>query len=127
MKKIGLISLLPLIFLLPILGFSQDQDAYKSLIKEAEAHYEAKTYQKSGETYAKAFVALGGKGYITDRYNAACSWALAGQSDSAFVQLIKISKGGYYTNYGHLTSDSDLNSLYEDPRWKEVLEERFMF
>lgn len=101
-------------------GYTQDQEKYAELIKVAEKQYDEKAFQSSAETYSAAFVALGNKGYITDRYNAACSWALVNQADSAFVQLLKIAKGGYYTNYNHLTVDSDLSSLYNDPRWEEV-------
>lgn len=101
-------------------GFTQDAEKYAGLIKVAEKQYDEKAFQQSGETYSAAFVSLGNKGYINDRYNAACSWALANQVDSAFVQLFKIAKGGYYTNYSHLSSDSDLSTLYKDSRWEEV-------
>ncbi len=59
---------------------------------------------------------------VNDRYNAACSWALANQPDSAFVQLFKIAEKGNYTNYGHITTDTDLNTLHNDERWNRVIE-----
>ncbi len=102
------------------LSFAQNEDNYAQLIKVAEKQYDEKAFQSSAESYNAAFVSLGNKGYINDRYNAACSWALAHQTDSAFVQLFKIAKGGSYTNYNHLSTDSDLSSLYEDSRWEEV-------
>jgi len=58
---------------------------------------------------------------VNDRYNAACSWALANQPDSAFVQLFKIAENGNYTNYGHITTDTDLNTLHNDERWNKVI------
>ncbi|HMN88831.1 MAG TPA: hypothetical protein PKD70_01280 [Saprospiraceae bacterium] len=98
---------------------AQAQD-YAEWIQHAEKHYRAKDYRASAEAYVEAFKANDGKGFINDRYNAACSWALAGNTDSAFVQLIKISEGGYYTNYNHLIQDEDLYVLHNDPRWQQV-------
>jgi hypothetical protein len=103
------------------LAFSQNQAKYDALTTEANALYEKKEYLQSAQKYAEAFVAFGNKGYMTDRYNAACSWSLAGKIDSAFAQLLKISKSGGYTDYDHITTDTDLAPLYADPRWKEVL------
>jgi hypothetical protein len=92
------------------------------LISEAWKLYEAKSYEASAIKYMEAFEAFDNKGFINDRYNAACSWALAGNIDSAIVQLIKIAQGGHYTNLSHIRSDSDLNTLHHDPRWKEVID-----
>jgi hypothetical protein len=92
------------------------------LIHEAWKLYESEEYLKSGQKYAEAFVALNNKGMVTDRYNAACSWALANQPDSAFIQLFKIAEKGKYTNLRHITTDTDLNSLYADSRWNKVIE-----
>lgn len=102
--------------------FGQESEKYSELIKTAWSLYESKDYLKSGEKYSEAFIALGGKGMLNDRYNAACSWALANKPDSAFVQLFKIAENGNYTNYGHITTDSDLNSLHSDERWTKVIE-----
>lgn len=100
---------------------AQDRTKYSELIKEAWKLYQTKDYLTSGQKYSEAFVALGGKGMVNDRYNAACSWALANQPDSAFVQLSKIATGGMYTNLGHITTDSDLNSLHNDKRWNTII------
>ncbi|MDR2971764.1 MAG: hypothetical protein LBU83_07560 [Bacteroidales bacterium] len=103
-------------------SFGQDKEKYAELIKKAWQLYESKEYLQSGQKYAEAFIALGGKGMTNDRYNAACSWALANEIDSAFVQLFKIAKNGNYTNLGHITTDSDLNVLHKDERWEQVIE-----
>ena len=58
---------------------------------------------------------------MDDRYNAACSWALAGNSDSAFFNLNRVATAGKYANYRHLTTDADLNSLHSDKRWQPLL------
>lgn len=102
-------------------AWGQDQAKYNVLVGEAFKLYEAGDYLKSAQKYSEAFAVLGNKGSATDRYNAACSWALAGKADSAFVQLFKAAKAGKYSNYNHLSKDADLSSLYADPRWKEIL------
>jgi len=120
LKKLTVFTILFLLAYNQIFG--QDREKYTLLIKTATNLYESKDYLKSGEKYSEAFVALGGKGMVNDRYNAACSWALANQLDSAFVQLLKIAENGNYTNYGHITKDTDLNSLHGDKRWTRVIE-----
>ncbi len=67
---------------------AQDEAKYQTLIAEAEKLYDQKEFKNSAAKYAEAFNALGNKGYINDRYNAACSYALSNQIDSAFVQLL---------------------------------------
>lgn len=94
---------------------------YGKYIKEGDELYDKKEYRKSAEAYSKAFVVLGNKGYPNHRYNAACSWALAGVTDSAFEQLFKIAKNAGYSDIAHLSVDPDLNSLREDKRWQELV------
>ncbi|MFD3001182.1 TPR end-of-group domain-containing protein [Pontibacter toksunensis] len=54
-------------------------------IGEASAMYNTKDYKASGEMYDKALAQ--GKGTSTDYYNAACSWALAGDKKKALAHL----------------------------------------
>ena len=77
---------------------------------------------KSADKYSAAFKVNDWKGFSNDRYNAACSWALASVPDSAFFQLDRIATLMNYSNYGHITTDQDLISLYNDSRWKPLLE-----
>lgn len=104
------------------LACGQDQQKYFELVKEAWQLYETKEYLRSGHKYSEAFLVLGNKGIVNDRYNAACSYALAIKPDSSFVQLFKIAKNGNYANYDHITNDIDLASLHNDHRWKQVVE-----
>jgi hypothetical protein len=120
MKKSTILAILGL--LICNLSFGQYREKYSELIKEAWNLYQTKEYKQSAEKYSEAFVALGNKGKISDRYNAACSWALAKEVDSSFVQLFKIAENGNYTNYGHITTDTDLEILHSDKRWSQVLD-----
>ena len=92
------------------------------MISEASQLYRAKEYIKSAEKYAEAFSKTGNDTKIRHRYNAACSWALAEEIDSSFVQLFKITESGDYKNYNHIIKDSDLKILYNDERWNQVLD-----
>lgn len=95
---------------------------YPDLIRSADSLYSAKDFTNSAFTYARAFQVNDGKGTINERYNAACSWALANYPDSAFFNLNYIATFMNYTNSGHMKSDPDLISLYNDNRWKPLLE-----
>ncbi len=120
MKKLTVLALLLQIVF--NCSFGQDNQEYAQLIKEAWSFYQTKEYLKSAQNYSRAFITLGGKGMVNDRYNAACSWALAGQPDSSFVQLFKIAENGNYNNLDHITSDPDLNSLHQEERWEKLIE-----
>ena len=95
---------------------------YFDLVKKADSLYNAKEFMRSANKYSEAFKANGWKGLPNDRYNAACSWALAAVPDSAFFQLDRIATKANYSNYGHVSTDPDLNSLHNDNRWKPLLE-----
>ena len=103
------------------IAFGQNREKYSELVSEAWELYENKEYLKSGQKYSEAFVVNGNKGSLEDRYDAACSWALANQADSSFIQLFKIAELGNFTDIEHITSDSDLNSLHADERWDKVI------
>lgn len=119
MKKLTLLAILS--FLVFNFTYGQDQEKYSNLIKDAWNLYQSKDFLKSGQKYSEAFVTLDGNGKVNDRYNAACSWALANKADSAFVQLFKIAEKDNFTNLGHITTDPDLNSLHKDERWNKLI------
>ena len=102
-------------------AIAQDLEKYQSLVDEAWSLYKAENYKASALKYSEAFLALDNKGYSTDRYNAACSYALANVPDSSFVQLFKIAEKSNYSSYDHMSKDPDLQNLYDDERWERVL------
>ncbi len=120
MKKIFTVLI---IILVTTFVFGQNiPNEYFTHVKVADSLYNAKEFKKSADEYTSAFKSNGWKGMPNDRYNAACCWALAGVADSAFFQLDRIATKSNYTNYGHITTDPDLISLYKDDRWKPLLE-----
>ena len=103
-------------------AFSQDAE-YSAFVTTADSLYRTQNYKESAIEYSKAFKTFGWKGYLVDRYNAACSWALANEVDSALFQLNIIVKKMNYKDYNDIVTDPDLTSLHSDKRWNELLEQ----
>jgi pimeloyl-ACP methyl ester carboxylesterase len=95
---------------------------YDVLIRKADSLYQAKEYKNSALAFSAAFNEPDAKITMNHRYNAACSYALANNADSAFFHLNYITTCMNYTNYGHIKSDPDLKSLYMDSRWIPLIE-----
>jgi hypothetical protein len=119
--KSSLFLLTFIISQLQIHGQNSDQP-YSALIKVADSLYNAKDYLNSTSVYSAAFKIKSENVPASDRYNAACTWALANIPDSAFYHLNYLAKYQNYTNYGHITIDPDLVSLYKDHRWDLLIE-----
>jgi hypothetical protein len=115
-------KLLPLIafLLLSCTGYAQLNAAYAEWVTKAMAFYDAKQYRQSADAFTKAFDQAGGMATLDDRYNAACSWSMAGNKDSAFYHLNRLATKGKYKNYNHLIVDTDLEGLHTDKRWKDL-------
>lgn len=121
MKKI---TNLILLILTTSVSFGQNpSNEYYKLVTKADSLYEAKDYLNSGLVYSRAFEIKGWKIRANDRYNAACSWALAKVPDSSFYQLESKEIKRSYTNYDHTIIDEDLASLHNDKRWAAFLKE----
>ncbi|MCD8408579.1 hypothetical protein LNI96_11685 [Tenacibaculum dicentrarchi] len=96
---------------------------YKAFIKKADSLYSVKEYKNSAIEYQNAFDSNEGKAYSRDRYNAACTFALAGDSEKAFYHLFYSAEHPKikYNNYNHITTDSDLNSLHKNGKWDKLI------
>jgi hypothetical protein len=103
--------------------FSQEVNSdYYSLIRKGDSLYWAKDYKNSAINYSLAFKTLEWKGYADDRYKAACSWAMANITDSAFYHLNRLITKANFAEYDRVINDYNLKSLHTDKRWKEYLE-----
>ena len=96
--------------------------AYTAQSSRAYGYYMDKKYLQSGLSYDTLFKISKGKGTKSDKYNAACSWALAGNKDRAFYYLDKAASEDNFTNLSHLLSDADLTILHKDERWSSLVE-----
>jgi hypothetical protein len=111
------------------LGQWTDEDIYQTIINGADSLYENKEYLKSGQKYSEAFTAIKTRNFYKrlydragERYDAACSWALANEPDSAFAQLSIVAHSKLFAGYSdYVSEDDNLISLYEDSRWAEFM------
>ncbi len=101
-----------------ILSMGQQYDEF---IRKADSLYYAKHYREAALSYSEAFKSIRWKGLQKDRYNAACSWALAGMADSAFFQLNNIVNKANFRDYDGIINDKDFLSLYTDMRWNPLM------
>ncbi|TZF82766.1 hypothetical protein FW774_14845 [Pedobacter sp. BS3] len=109
-----------LLLLLTLNTFGQT-NPYSENVKQAEQYYQNKEYLKAAESYSKAFASNKNLGRIDHRYSAARCWAMANKPDSAYYNLERIAKSGYYINYYVTTQDTALKILHADKRWKKLL------
>ena len=103
-------------------AFSQNSNpVYDSLIRVAKNYYEQKEYKLSALSFSDAFKANGWKANPYSRYFSVCSWALAGEKDSAFNNLTIYVNELRFSNSKQLIEDADLVLLHSDKRWKKIL------
>jgi hypothetical protein len=96
--------------------------SYYNLIKQADSLYTVKEYKKAALAYSAVIKTNELQATSDIRYNCACSWALANNSDSAFSNLNYLSIEMHYADYFHIAFDQDLISLYKDARWHPLLD-----
>lgn len=101
----------------------QSQKKYSEFVNEAWSLYESKDYKQSAEKYKAAFEQLDGKANPNDRYNAACSYALAKDIENSFYHLFYLAENSkiQYRNLSHISADKDLNILHSDDRWNKLI------
>jgi hypothetical protein len=116
MKRIILLAAFSAAFASVLIGQQQN---YQELVNLADKCYNNKEYKNSGEYYDSAFKIQ--KGISSDYYNAACSWALAGDKTKALEYLNRsIDLGWLYID--HLKKDTDLRSLHQTKEWEELID-----
>lgn len=100
---------------------AQSQSPYDSFASQAQEFYKQGEYLKAAESFSRAFASNNNLGRTDHRHTAAKCWAIIGQPDSAFYQLQKTVKAGFFQNHMVLTLDSQLASLHNDARWPELV------
>lgn len=98
-------------------SFSAAQSV-SELYAQASKAYRLKQYAESARLYLAAAAKDGDEPNFY--YNAACSFALAGNKDEAFKSLQSAIDGGYL-NAQQIRSDRDFESLRGDGHWPVVL------
>lgn len=85
-----------------------------------DAFYNLRRFGEAGEAYERA----GDKGWnvAVSYYNAACSWALAGNRERALSNIEKAVGTGFVTDRRGMANDPDFASIKDDPRFRKLLE-----
>ncbi len=91
---------------------------FEDLIRKGDVHYDEKEYLESAKAYDNAFEIE--EGNASQYYNAACSWALTGDTVHA-LNYLELSARKGWKNLKHIKKDSDLNSLHSVIGWEGVL------
>ncbi len=92
--------------------------SYQTQVQSASALYGEGNYVESAKAYDEAFGIQ--EGNATEYYNAACSWALVGDTIHSLKYLNLAADKGWL-NVKHVKSDQDLSSLHAVTGWEEVL------
>lgn len=104
-----------------IITVAQNDSMYKTHIQKARQLYKSGSYQASAQEYSNAFTVSNSNEPASDRYDAACSWSLYGDLDSAYHHLT-IAAQKKWSNYKHTSIDTDLEAIRNDKRWVTVIE-----
>lgn len=112
--------------LLTIYSFGQSKfkpdEGYLKHSSRAFKFYENKNFKQSALSYDTLFYNYKGQGLRSDKYNAACSWALSDNIEKAFEYLNKAVLIDKWSNLSHIISDADLNNLHSDKRWQTLID-----
>jgi len=92
---------------------------YQSAIKA----YDSKKYNEASNQFSILIDEVGFKIQNTGvYYNGACIYALNNQSKKAFKLLEYIVNDKLYSNFRHISTDSDLESLHTSSQWDEIID-----
>ena len=126
-----LLATLILFVLYTTASTAQDDDAYKRLEQQATIYYRQGDFKRSAETLESAIAIKGNKSGYGEVYNAACSWARAGNPDNAFKHLNYLAStimadpegllGKKHMDPLFYMYDKDLEPLHHDKRWGEFI------
>ena len=95
------------------------QNEYSLSMKE----YELGNYKNAAENFQKIIDNYKFDDISTTKlYNGACIFALAKQSETAIRILDYLVSNRFYSNYKHIISDTDLNNIHSEPKWKSITE-----
>lgn len=119
MKRTSLITLTLIFFSIMASVAQKPSPKYSELINQGWKLCLNKDFAGSAKRYEQAFT-LNEKVPLTDRYNASCIYALAGNKDAAFKHLFITANSLKWDDYNHLINDSDLKSLHSDKRWEKL-------
>jgi hypothetical protein len=94
----------------------EQREAAEALRHRADEAYRSHRFADAAALYAELASLPGARSRAVAHYQAACTSALAGDTERAFDHLTGALDAGFrYAS--HLAADSDLQVLHRDPRW----------
>jgi Flp pilus assembly protein TadD len=97
-----------------------EDDSGRQWYSRAKRYYDRDRFGDAGEAYERA--ARAGYNVETAWYNAACSYSLDHQRDNALAAIAAAVKAGW-DDADMLESDSDLDSIRDDRRFRDIVRE----
>ncbi|MEA2553153.1 MAG: hypothetical protein QOJ65_1329 [Fimbriimonadaceae bacterium] len=97
---------------------AQNPDSGEAWLNLGNSYYELHQPAKAIEPYKRAF-ALGHGAPENNAYNIGCCYALTGDKKQA-IEWVDKALALRFEDRAHLQTDTDLNSLHDDPRWNEL-------
>lgn len=93
-----------------------------TLYTKAMTAYQQKDYTNAAASFTQVF-SLSGYGLQSNQlYDGACIYSLNGNFDEALRILHYLADNRFYSNYDHLSRDTDLEKMHDLPGWKPLLE-----
>ncbi|HFA47631.1 MAG TPA: hypothetical protein ENJ95_01280 [Bacteroidetes bacterium] len=109
-------SILTLLICLTILTLQAQ--TFREFIQKGDELYREGKFPESAKEYDNAFKLE--EGNASQYYNAACSWALSGDTIQA-IKYLNLSVDKRWKNLKHIKRDKDLTSLHSINEWTEIL------
>jgi len=100
------------------MAFSLQAQTFKEFLQKGDKLYDEGSFLASAKEYEKAFNLK--EGNASQYYNAACYWALSGDTIIS-MKYLNLSADKGWKNLKHLKRDKDLASLHSIKGWTNVL------
>lgn len=107
-----------LTILICLIAITIQAQTFDQLIKNGSNFYAEKKYLESAKEYEKAFSIQSGN--ADQYYNAACSWALSGDTIHS-INNLELSAEKGWKDVKHIENDIDLSSLHQTKGWNAIL------
>ena len=106
-----------LAFLIAMWSISSHAQSFDQLIHQADSLYDAGNHLAAGQAAEQAFNIQ--EGDAGQYYNAACSWALAGDTIKS-LRFLDMSASKGYLNFDWMHKDKDLRSMHKLQGWQKI-------
>lgn len=110
------------IFVLPLIIFSiiaYSQQSQEEIYRKSDKYYNAKDFVNSAKEFDK--IKLTNLSNVK-LYNGACIYSLNNEKQKALKILDLLAFKKDYSNFKHISTDTDLKNLYTEAKWKTILE-----